>query len=323
MANQKVDGTDQAVGDFTRHSAAGTGSSFVLKRFHISDCTFCAAVLLGMGSSRETIMESHVFFVPESWMEREWNRLIERHRTGILSVPDIISAAWRLPDTAIAQALDHQPLSPEDQRRVLCRLQQQVARTLRDSMIGSSLEPRDPVESASQDQRFLFRPWASSDADRYVELLDNPRMWTYFPEPYPNSISRRMAEQLIEVSNITPTHEVRAVCHEGVVIGQVRLQFARSTVSPGTEIDDAEVSYWLGEPFWGKGLMTEILSLYTRRCFSQRPLLSITAGVRDENTGSIRVLEKAGYRYIGEAFPEFEPRPGVRVYRAFRDLMDI
>jgi RimJ/RimL family protein N-acetyltransferase len=57
----------------------------------------------------------------------------------------------------------------------------------------------------------------------------------------------------------------------------------------------AEIGYWLGEPFWGKGIMSQALELITAYAFEQLKLIRIQTIVFEYNVGSMRVLEKCGY----------------------------
>lgn len=56
------------------------------------------------------------------------------------------------------------------------------------------------------------------------------------------------------------------------------------------------VSYWLGRPFWGRGIATRALAELLRR-ISMRPLYARAA---KDNLGSLRVLEKCGFSICGE-----------------------
>jgi RimJ/RimL family protein N-acetyltransferase len=67
----------------------------------------------------------------------------------------------------------------------------------------------------------------------------------------------------------------------------------------GVHRQTAEVGYWLGEPFWGKGIMTTTVRAMTEYIFSTYDLVRIQAGVFESNPASARVLEKAGYQYEG------------------------
>jgi RimJ/RimL family protein N-acetyltransferase len=62
--------------------------------------------------------------------------------------------------------------------------------------------------------------------------------------------------------------------------------------------DDArEVGYWVGRDYWGRGVATAALALFLEEVEPRRPL---GAGVALGNDGSMRVLEKCGFRRVGE-----------------------
>jgi len=69
----------------------------------------------------------------------------------------------------------------------------------------------------------------------------------------------------------------------------------------GSDVErySAEVGYWLGEEFWGRGIATEALQLLTQYLFAEEQLLRLFALPLADNAGSIRVLEKAGYEREG------------------------
>src|SRR6266446_2675629 len=57
----------------------------------------------------------------------------------------------------------------------------------------------------------------------------------------------------------------------------------------------AEVGYWLGESFWGRGIATEAVVGITRHAIEYHGLTRLFAVPFAYNTASCRVLEKAGY----------------------------
>ena len=57
----------------------------------------------------------------------------------------------------------------------------------------------------------------------------------------------------------------------------------------------AEIGYWLGEPFWGRGIATAALRAVTDYAFAQHDLVRLHAAVYEWNPASARVLEKVGY----------------------------
>lgn len=61
----------------------------------------------------------------------------------------------------------------------------------------------------------------------------------------------------------------------------------------------AEVGYWLGEPFWNRGIATGALQALTKYAFTELGLVRLYATVMEWNPASARVLENAGYQYEG------------------------
>ncbi|BDX00947.1 GNAT family N-acetyltransferase [Maricaulis maris] len=68
---------------------------------------------------------------------------------------------------------------------------------------------------------------------------------------------------------------------------------------------DWEIGYWIGKPWWGQGLATELgrgLVDYARNTLGTRRLI---AGYYKDNPASGRVLEKLGFTHIGEGVRAF------------------
>jgi len=57
----------------------------------------------------------------------------------------------------------------------------------------------------------------------------------------------------------------------------------------------AEIGYWLGESYWGRGIASEALSAVTAYAIEEHHLTRVFAVPFAWNTASCRVLEKAGY----------------------------
>ena len=58
--------------------------------------------------------------------------------------------------------------------------------------------------------------------------------------------------------------------------------------------DNAQLAYWLGEPFWGQGIMTEAVAAVLQFGFEHLPVRYIYGSCRADNAASARVLEKNG-----------------------------
>ncbi|UWJ23541.1 GCN5-related N-acetyltransferase [Methanosarcina mazei TMA] len=57
----------------------------------------------------------------------------------------------------------------------------------------------------------------------------------------------------------------------------------------------AEIAYWLGEPFWGRGIMSEAIKQLCQTAFEQYDIVRIFAEPYAHNFGSRKALEKAGF----------------------------
>jgi RimJ/RimL family protein N-acetyltransferase len=61
----------------------------------------------------------------------------------------------------------------------------------------------------------------------------------------------------------------------------------------------AEIGFWLGREYWGRGIATEAVEAMTRVAVEQRGYRRVYAVVFDGNPASARVLEKVGYALEG------------------------
>ena len=137
--------------------------------------------------------------------------------------------------------------------------------------------------------RCTLRPWRVGDEAALVRHANNRRVWrnlSRLPHPYTAAdaeawITRAGAQSPVTDFAITVHDE--AVGGIGVEIG--RDVFYRS----------AEIGYWLGESYWGRGIATEALRAMTEYAFTTFDLCRLQAGVFQWNPASMRVLEKAGY----------------------------
>jgi len=85
-----------------------------------------------------------------------------------------------------------------------------------------------------------------------------------------------------------PSTIIRTIVVDGQVAG---------SVSSYQDDGHPEVTYWLGKHYWGKGLATRALTEFLAHANRSRPIYARAA---KDNIGSLRVLEKCGFRIIGE-----------------------
>jgi len=126
-------------------------------------------------------------------------------------------------------------------------------------------------------------------------LANNRRIWRNLTNRFPHPYERDDAVEWIRMS-AQHSEDVQhmAVIADGAVVGGVG--FERLTdLSTRT----AEIGYWIGEPYWGRGIATRALEAATRIAFDGFDFVRLQAGVLSWNPASCRVLEKAGYCFEG------------------------
>ncbi|MFN4158437.1 MAG: GNAT family N-acetyltransferase [Gemmobacter sp.] len=138
-----------------------------------------------------------------------------------------------------------------------------------------------------------LRPWTIDDLPTFHALLDDPQVWAHLPEAYPAPLTRAMAADLIEIATNGTHHMVRAVVLADRPVGQVRLEF-------GADPAEAELSYWLGRTFWGRGIGRRMVARAVDWATSHPALTRLSARVRPSNTASSHALVAAGFRRDGQ-----------------------
>jgi ribosomal-protein-alanine N-acetyltransferase len=134
------------------------------------------------------------------------------------------------------------------------------------------------------------RPWQAGDVPSLVKYANNPnvarQLRDRFPHPYTAADARHF------IHSVAGAHTPTAFA---IVVGTEAA--GGIGISPGADVErfSAEVGYWLGEPFWGRGIVTEALRLVSAYAFDRCNLLRLFALPFADNAGSIRALEKAGY----------------------------
>lgn len=141
---------------------------------------------------------------------------------------------------------------------------------------------------------YVIRDWARVDAGSIVRYANSGKiaMWVRdrFPSPYTASDAKVFLARVAEQNPRT----VFAIATRREAVGGIGLEF-------GEDVHrfTAELGYWLGEPFWGRGIMTDAVRLFTAWAFEYLAVHRIHAAVFDGNDASVRVLEKAGFQQEG------------------------
>lgn len=146
-------------------------------------------------------------------------------------------------------------------------------------------------------ERLILRELEEKDNKKLVELVDDLEISQYLlvvPYPYTLNDANWFVNHCKEESSKDPrtSYELGICDKEDNLMGVIGL----------TSIEDgnATIGYWLGKPFWRNGYVSEALDKIIDFAFNELHLKKIRAGVFEENIPSAKLLEKCGFKYIGE-----------------------
>ncbi len=138
--------------------------------------------------------------------------------------------------------------------------------------------------------KFILRPWQLYDVNSLVKYANNINLTTYFTNRFPVPYTENDAQKFIEIAQNDSPLLKYAIEIDGEAVGGIDFH-------PQTDIlcKNIEIGYWIGEPFWGKGIMTEVVKEIIPIGFERFDITRIYAKCFGENLGSQKVLEKAGF----------------------------
>jgi len=146
--------------------------------------------------------------------------------------------------------------------------------------------------------RLTIRDWRVDDAPSIAPLANNRAIWLNLRDRFPHPYTLADAEAFIAMAMAEHPARNFAICLGDAAIGSIG-------IIPGTDIyrRSAEIGYWLGEPYWGRGYATEAISGFSDWAFEAFDLVRLFAMVFTYNGASGRALEKAGF--VREATSRF------------------
>lgn len=139
-----------------------------------------------------------------------------------------------------------------------------------------------------------IRSWRRDDANTIVRHADNRRIWRNLRDVFPHPYTLADAHAFLDLVIGQSPETVFCIAMADEAIGAVGLR-------PQEDVErySAEVGYWLGEAYWGRGIMTEILPAFTEYAIRGLGFHRLFATPFAWNSASCRVLEKSGYTVEG------------------------
>ena len=142
-------------------------------------------------------------------------------------------------------------------------------------------------------ERCTIRPWRLDDAESLARHANNRKIWLAVRDLFPHPYTIRRRTRILAANHQANAGMKFCIEIDGAAVGGIG-------VHPGQDVHrhTATLGYWLGEEFWGRGIMTEAVG--------PRSLISVSTIFRSaeslrrsfaNNPASARVLEKAGFSF--------------------------
>ena len=136
----------------------------------------------------------------------------------------------------------------------------------------------------------VVRSWEASDVPSLVAHANNRNIWINLRDRFPHPYTKADGQRFIRDSRQMDPETFFAIAVDGTAVGGIGF-----VLQSDVDRMSAEVGYWLGEGFWGRGIATDALVAVTNRAVERHGLTRVFALPFAHNTASCRVLEKAGY----------------------------
>lgn len=154
-------------------------------------------------------------------------------------------------------------------------------------------------------QRLILRPWRETDAEALFEYASNPEVGPnagWLPHTdinYSRAVIRTVLDRKDSFAIVPMQNNDEPIGSIAIVSGESK---ARGRLEA-----EGELGYWLGRPYWGKGIIPEAVQEVLRYGFEELGLHRIWCAYYDGNDRSRRVMEKCGFIYDHTNMQSFNP----------------
>jgi len=144
------------------------------------------------------------------------------------------------------------------------------------------------------DNEVALRPLRDDDNVVLTELANNRKIADNLRDVFPHPYTVENAIFFINLTKQESPQLTFAIEYKGGLCGIAGL-LKHADIYRNT----AEIGYWIGEPYWNKGIATRAVKLLTEYGLDHLNYARLQTGIFEYNTSSMKVLEKCGYRLEG------------------------
>ena len=143
----------------------------------------------------------------------------------------------------------------------------------------------------------VVRDWARSDKAALIRFANNRKVWRNLSHMFPHPYTETDAEWWFSFLERMPEPTHWAIEVAGHAVGGIGI-----ILGEGIYAKSARFGYWLGEDYWGCGIMTEAVKVVAPYAMSHFGIVRLDSPVFAWNAASMRVLEKCGFVKEGVSF---------------------
>lgn len=142
---------------------------------------------------------------------------------------------------------------------------------------------------------FTLRSFTINDLDSLVKYANNPKIAKNLTDKFPNPYTKESGMTFIEFAIKQRPTNIFTIDINGEACGGIGIH-------PQEDIHckNAELGYWLAEPFWGNGIISKAIPQIVEYSFKNFDITRIYARPFGTNIASQKVLEKAGFTLEGK-----------------------
>lgn len=140
----------------------------------------------------------------------------------------------------------------------------------------------------------ILRPLQTEDDNDIMLIANDYDVARYLRDSFPFPYSLDNAREFITAIAGSDTSHIYGIIFEGCLTGVIGLILQEDVYRYS-----AELGYWVGKKYWGRGIATAAVEGITEDAFVNKGIKRVFASVFAPNIASSRVLEKAGFTHEG------------------------
>lgn len=144
-------------------------------------------------------------------------------------------------------------------------------------------------------ETITLRPWTDDDVDSLIEISQAVWMVDNLKNNYSSPMTKEEAQSFIDYRKVNTDKKIAfAIELDGKAIGNICV-----FVQDGIYSKSGELTFWLNDKYWNRGIMTGSVKAVVKYAFEIMPIVRIHSEPYSRNIGSKIVLSRSGFKRDG------------------------